>query len=187
MLTNNWNSSLARVALAAALCACSRPMNERSASGTLDTSIVKTSAIIDAAGPGVQVTRTDVRSMDKATEYRLTPIEFLALHGRRRQRRQSAQRAMPAMREYLSVNITDAGSEKPTPGSNGWPRIRQSTSAINSGGHVRCATTSWPRSRLRPPNDSWEHPSAAPPTPTLGENAKFLKRIRWTWKARGAP
>ena len=52
--------SAACCALAIALAACSASAgNEREAAGSVDTSIAKTSALVDAAGPGVQVTRTD--------------------------------------------------------------------------------------------------------------------------------
>ena len=45
--------------------------------------------------------------------------QLFALHGGRRQRRVASRRAITAMRAYLSVNITDAGSPEPTRVSNG--------------------------------------------------------------------
>ena len=118
---------------AAALSACSRHGNERTASGTLDTSIAKTSAIIDAAGPGVQVTRTDFRSMDKATEYRLTPFNFSRFMAAA-DSVATRQRRDPAMRQYLAINITDAGSTEADAGLKWLAASPAVTSAINSAG-----------------------------------------------------
>src|SRR5262249_24785869 len=91
------------LAMIAALAACtSRSVNDRQAAGSLDTSVTKTSAIVDAAGPGVQVTRTDVRSMKKAKEFRLTPINFSRFMASA-DSVASQEARDEAMRAYLSV------------------------------------------------------------------------------------
>lgn len=152
----------------------SRSVREREAAGSLDTSVMKTSAIIDAAGPGVQVTRTDSRSVDKAMEFRLTPINFSRFMAAA-DSLASRQARDASMREYLSINITDAGSPEPDAGLRWLAASPAVVSAINSGGmSVRdyFVASIAIASAERFVGD----PAAAPPTPTTAENAAFLRQ-----------
>jgi hypothetical protein len=156
------------------LAACSsRSFNERQAAGALDSS---TAAIIDAAGPGVQVTRTDSRSLRRAMEFRLTPINFSRFLAAADSvaARQSRD---PSMREYLSVNITDAGSAEPDAGLKWLAANPAVASAINSAGmsvrdYFVASIAIASAERLL------NQPGAAPPTPNAGENAAFLRQHR---------
>jgi hypothetical protein len=158
-----------------ALVACtSRSFNERQAAGDLDSSVAN--AIIDAAGPGVQVTRTDARSLKRATEFRLTPIvfsRFLAAADSVAAR----QARDPSMREYLSVNITDAGSPEPDAGLKWLAANPAVATAINSAGmSVRDYFVA--SIAIGSAERFLNQPSASPPTPTAKENATFLQQHR---------
>src|SRR4051794_20313220 len=78
-------------------------------SGAMDSSIVVDRAATPAVGPGIQVTRTDGRSVMRATDYKLTEDSwkrFLAAADS-----VSALRARDAdVQRYLAVNISDAAS-----------------------------------------------------------------------------
>ena len=87
MLNNNskWAKSLTAVAVAGLLGACSRNGGEeRTAAGTVDSAVVRTTSFTPAVGPGVQVTRTDWKSLTKALDYRIDPRELRAIPRRRR-------------------------------------------------------------------------------------------------------
>jgi len=159
------------------LAACtSRSVAERQAAGSLDTSVMKTSAIIDAAGPGVQVTHTDVRSMKKATDFRLTPINFSRFMAAA-DSVASRQARNPSMREYLSVNITDAGSPEADAGLKWLAASPDVVGAINAGGmSVRDYFVA--SIAIASAERFIDSPTAAPPTPTLAENATFLRAHR---------
>jgi hypothetical protein len=163
--------------LAAALAACSsRSVNERQASGSLDTSVVKTSALVDAAGPGVQVTKTDSRSMRKATEFRLTPINFSRFMAAA-DSVVSRETRDPALREYLGANITDAGSADADAGLKWLAANPSVVSAINAGGlSVRDYFVA--SIAIGSAERFMNTPAAAPPTPTTAENAVFLRQHR---------
>ena len=59
------------VAAGVAIAACSGKSSQ-TASGTVDTASLRTGADVPAEGLGVHVTRTDSKSVDKSTEYKLT-------------------------------------------------------------------------------------------------------------------
>lgn len=63
------------LAASAVVAACSRkPANQQSAGGVVDTSTL--SAATPSAGPAAQVTRTDSKSVSRATHYELTAENF---------------------------------------------------------------------------------------------------------------
>jgi hypothetical protein len=176
MLNNNSKlaKSLTTIAVVGLVAACSRNGGkERSAAGTVDSAEVRTTAITPAVGPGVQVTRTDARSVTKALDYRLTPENFAkflaaadsvsAIDGRD-----------TATRAHLSANITDAGSTDLDAGLK-WLETNDSVSkAINSAGiSVRdyYVTSIATAAAARFMDD----PKSAPGTPALAKNAEFLR------------
>jgi hypothetical protein len=75
--TSKLAKSLTAVAIMGMVGACSRNGGEqRTEAGTVDSAALRTSAITPAVGPGVQVTRTDAKSVTKALDYELTPEGF---------------------------------------------------------------------------------------------------------------
>src|SRR5262249_6625255 len=94
--------ALALVSAAVAASACSRIEAERTEPGPVDASAAMTA-------PGVQITRTDGRSLRKATTFRLTPAN-LAAFMRAADTLASLERSDSAVRDYLNVTISDAGS-----------------------------------------------------------------------------
>ena len=84
-MTNHHTQPLGRCAtpVLVALClavlanACSRDNDvQRTSSGTIDTSVLREGAFTPAAGPGIHVTRTDEKSVQLATKYKLTDDNF---------------------------------------------------------------------------------------------------------------
>jgi len=156
------------------LAACTTKSNgEHSAGGSVDTAVTRTTSITPAAGPGVQVTRTDGASVTKATEYKLTNDNFAhfmaaadsiaALEGRD-----------TTVRSYLAQPIAGAGSTDADAGLRWLESNGDLSNAINSAGisprdYFVAAIAIASAERFM--ND----PKAAPPTPTLTENAAFLK------------
>jgi hypothetical protein len=162
------------VVAAGILVGCSKKTDEQTAAGTVDTSAgTSLTTVTPAVGPGVQVTRTDAKSEQKALEYELTQDNFTkflaaadsvaALSGRD-----------SATRNHLATNITDAGSTDSDAGLK-WLESNDSLSrVINSAGiSVRdyYVTSLATAAAARFLND----PKAAPGTPTLRKNADFLK------------
>jgi hypothetical protein len=156
------------------LAACSKRPNEQTAAGVVDTSAgTSLTTVTPAVGPGVQVTRTDEKSERKALEYELTPQNFTAFLAAA-DSISALQGRDASTRDYLSKNITDAGSTDSDAGLK-WLESNDSLSrAINSAGtSVRdyYVTSLATAAAARFLND----PKAAPGTPTLRKNADFLK------------
>ena len=160
--TRKLGTSLSVVIVLGLAVACSREGGqERTAAGAVDSAEARTTAITPAAGPAVQVTRTDAKSVTKATDYELTPENFAkflaaadsvtAIEGRD-----------GATHAHLSVNLEDAGSTDLDAGLK-WLESSDSVSkAINSAGISVAARF-------------MSDPKSAPGTPTLAKNAEFLR------------
>jgi hypothetical protein len=176
MLNNTWKwgKSLTAVVVLGLVGGCSRSgADERSAAGTVDSAAARTTAITPAVGPGVQVTRTDAKSVTKAMDYELTPENFAkflaaadslsAIEGRD-----------PATRSHLSANLEDAGSTDVDAGLK-WLESNDSVSkAINSAGiSVRdyFVTSIATAAAARFIDD----PKSAPATPAMSKNAELLR------------
>jgi hypothetical protein len=156
------------------LLGCSKRPNEQTAAGSVDTSAgTSLTTVTPAVGPGVQVTRTDAKSEQKALEYELTQDNFAkflaaadsiaALEGRD-----------SATRNHLAANITDAASTDADAGLRWLESSDSLNRVINSAGiSVRdyYVTSLAAAAAARFLND----PKAAPGTPTLRKNADFLK------------
>ena len=163
------------VAVAAVvLVGCSKRADERTASGTVDTSAgTSLTTVTPAVGPGVQVTRTDEKSERKALEYELTQDNFAKFLG--------AADSISALsgrdkttRDHLATNITDAGSTDSDAGLK-WLESSDSLSRVINGAGISVrdyyVTSLATAAAARFLND----PKAAPGTPTLRKNADFLK------------
>jgi hypothetical protein len=163
------------VAVAAAvLAACSKRPNEQTAAGAVDTSAGTTlTTVTPAVGPGVQVTRTDEKSEQKALEYELTPDNFSKFLAAADSVSALAARDS-STRNHLAANITDAAAKDNDAGLK-WLESNDSLSrVVNSAGiSVRdyYVTSLATAAAARFLND----PKAAPGTPTLRKNADFLK------------
>lgn len=160
---------------AAALGACSRgnsTANQQSANGAIDTTSTDL-ASVQAEGPGVQVTRTDSKSVTRSTRYELTPDNFAHFMAAADSLSALAQRDS-AVRAYLTQDITDAGAKTMDAG-RAWLDANPAVSAaINNAGistedyYVQSLAIAAAERYI---ND----PKAAPPTPTLKKNAEFLR------------
>ena len=138
-----------------------------------DSSIILDRAATPAVGPGIQVTRTDGRSVMRATDYKLTDDawkRFLAAADS-----VSALRARDAeVQKYLAVNLTDAGSTDVDAGVKYLEANPKVSAAIENAGltvkdYFRLGIATASAARFM------RDPKAAPPTPALSENAKFLQ------------
>jgi len=153
---------------------CSKRPDERTAAGAVDTSAGTTlTTVTPAVGPGVQVTRTDEKSEQKALEYELTQDNFGKFLAAADSVSALSNRDT-ATRNHLATNITDAGSTDNDAGLK-WLESNDSLSrVINSAGiSVRdyYVTSLATAAAARFLND----PKAAPGTPTLRKNADFLR------------
>ncbi|HEX3868149.1 MAG TPA: hypothetical protein VHV78_15405 [Gemmatimonadaceae bacterium] len=158
--------------LAATSACSSRSARERSSSGTLDTAALNTGSVSPAAGPAVQITRTDSKSIDKSMKYELTPQNFAAFVNAADSIYALEQRD-PTVRAYLSNNLTDAGSTVPDAGLKWLEADTVLSKTIESAGiSVRdyfVASIAIASAQRFVPD-----PKAAPPTATLAKNARFL-------------
>jgi hypothetical protein len=164
---------LAGAAAAAVLSACSKKPAGESA-GTVDTATLHTSAVTQAVGPGVHVTRTDASSASKATGLELTPQNFtafvaaadslVALQGRD-----------AAAHTYLTANLTDAGSTDADAGLKYLESNDAVSKAISSAG-ISPRDYFVEAIAIADASQFMNDPKAAPPTPALAKNAEFLRQ-----------
>ncbi|MEP6494173.1 MAG: hypothetical protein ABJF01_15930 [bacterium] len=173
MPTFIWWRTATLGAVSCAIAGCSdKPAGEQSDGGSIDTAVVATTAAMQAAGPGVHVTRTDGKSVTKALQFELTEENFtrfmaaadsIATLGRRD----------PTVRAFLGRNFDDAGADKADAGLKWLESNTAVSQAITSTGmmvrdyFIQSIAIA---SAERFIND----PNAAPPTPSLAENAEFL-------------
>ena len=142
-------------------------------SGATDSSLVTDRGATPAVGPGIQVTRTDGRSVMRATEYKLNEDgwrRFLAAADS-----VAALRARDAeVQRYLAVNLSDAGSSDVDAGVKYLEANPKVSAAIANAGltvqdYFRLGIATASAARFM------RDPKSAPPTPALSENAKFLQ------------
>jgi hypothetical protein len=153
--------------------ACSKkPAVEQSSAGAVDTAVLNMSAVPQAVGPAVQVTRTDSKSLDRAMRYELTPTNFATF--------MAAADSVAALenrdsttRAYLSNNLTDAGSRVEDAGLK-WLKASDSTSAAIQRAGLSVEDYFVQSLAIAAASQFVNDPKAAPPTPTLTKNAKFL-------------
>jgi hypothetical protein len=166
---------LASTVLATLVAACSKkPAGEQSSAGTVDTATLHTSAVTQAVGPGVHVTRTDAKSVSRATGFELTPQNFtaflavadslVALEGRD-----------AGMQTYLTANLDDAGSTDVDAGLKYLESNAAVSNAISSAG-MSARDYFVEAIAIADASQFMNDPKAAPPTPALSKNAEFLRQ-----------
>ena len=174
-INSKWGKSLAVVAGILAVACSRKAADDRTAGGALDTAALRTSSssVTPAAGPAVQVTRTDARSVTRSLDYELTP-EFFAKFLAAADSISAIEGRDAATRAHLASDIADAGSTDAEAGLK-WLESNDSVSkAINSAGisvrdyYVASIATAAAARFM-------DDPKAAPGTPTLGKNAAFLR------------
>jgi hypothetical protein len=174
--TRIWTRTLAAATALAALAlvsACRNSGEARAAAGAVDTAVARTTTDVPAEGPAVQVTRTDAKSVEKSTEYKLTPDNFAhfvaaadsiaALRGRD-----------PAVSQFLSQNIDDAGAKTTDAGLQWLESNAPVNNAISSAG-ISTRDYYVASIAIASAERFMNKPDAAPPTPTGKENAEFLR------------
>jgi hypothetical protein len=172
--------AIAAIAVSTVLTACSKSNQDTSkaatpqtAGGALDTASLPTTATPAAAGPAVQVTRTDSKSVSRATQFELTQDNFakfmaaadsiVALEGRD-----------PSMKQYLSQPLTDAGAKDADAGLRWLQASAAVTKAINSAG-LPVQDYFVESIAIADAQRFMANPNTAPPTPALSKNAAFLR------------
>ncbi len=163
---------VATMTATAAVAACSKSGDQRSASGGLDAAILATGSVSPAAGPAVQVTRTDSKSVDKAMKYELTTQNFSEFKAAADSIDALVQRDSTA-RAYLANNLTDAGSTDADAGLRWLEASPTVTAAIESAG-ISVRDYFVQAIAIAAAQRFIDDPKAAPPTPTLAKNARFL-------------
>jgi hypothetical protein len=159
---------IAAVASLATVTACSKKPAEQSS----DTAVLRMASVPKAAGPAVQITRTDSKSVDRSMRYELTPTNFttfmaaadsiVALEGRD-----------ASSRAYLSNDLTDAGSTDADAGLK-WLQANDSVSAAVQRAGMSVEDYFVQSLAIAEASQFIDDPKAAPPTPTLSKNATFL-------------
>lgn len=153
--------------------ACGHGRADSVASGEVDTGALRMTAATPAVGPGVQVTRTDGKSVTRATRYELTPdnfSKFLAAADSL-----SALAARDSLeRAHLTANITDAGSTDNDAGLK-WLESDSSASAVINAAGISVKDYFVQSLAIAAASHFIADPKAAPPTPTLTRNAQFLQ------------
>jgi hypothetical protein len=173
--------NVALVAAAVAACGRSDRTTTDSAGGTVAT---RMAAAADTANPAsvtptegaAQVTPTDARAVAKATKYKLTDDNF------RRFVQASDSLAVlrardPQARAWLDKQINDAGAGTSVSSSDAGRKHLEDYPAVSNA--INAAGISVPdyfvaSIAIAQAERFMGNPKAAPPTPTLSENAAFL-------------
>jgi hypothetical protein len=163
-------------ACAMMLAACSKnPDNQaqQTASGSLDAATLRTAANVPAEGPFVQVTRTDGKSVTRATQYELTSDNFSHFVAAADSLTSLTQRDSTA-RNYLAQDITDAGASDLDAGIK-WLDANPSVSAAINNAGISTKDYFVESLTIAAAERFMSDPKAAPPTPVLSKNAEFLR------------
>ena len=166
-------------ALAILATGCSKSSSDQtqqSAAGTVgasDTAAMRTGADVPAEGPGVQVTRTDAKSVTRSTQYELTNENFSHFLAAADSLTALMQRDSTA-RNYLSQNITDAGAGDMDAGRK-WLDANASVSAAINNAGISTEDYFVQSLAIAAAERFMNDPKNAPPTPTLTKNAEFLR------------
>ncbi len=176
--------TLTLLAAALALGACSHDNRTTadSASGALasGTDISHPEAAPPTAGGAAQVTATDAKSVRLATEYRHTPENFSQFV--------KASDSLAVLRQHdgmvnalLNEQISDAGTGTYVSGNNAGVQHLESNAKINNS--IVSTGMSVPdyfvaSIAIAQAERFLDNPKAAPPTPALGENIRFLQAHR---------
>ena len=177
--------SLALITAALAVGACSHDNRATtdSAAGSVTadaTDIGHPVSATPAAGGAAQVTSTDAKSVRLATEYRLTPENF--------SRFVKASDSLAVLRQHdgmvnalLEEQISDAATGTFVSDNNAGVQHLESNAKINNA--IVSTGMSVPdyfvaSIAIAQAERFLDNPKAAPPTPALGENIRFLQQHR---------
>ena len=175
--------ALITAALAVGACSRERGTTADSAAGSVTndaTDIGHPVSVTPAAGGAAQVTSTDAKSVRLATEYRLTPESFAQFV--------KASDSLAVLRQHdgmvnalLNEQISDAATGTYVSGTNAGVQHLQSNAKINNA--IVSTGMSVPdyfvaSIAIAQAERFLDDPKAAPPTPALGENIKFLQQHR---------
>jgi len=177
--------SLALLAAALVTGACSHEKRTTadSASGSVTTDATDIGhpvSVTPAAGGAAQVTSTDAKSVRLATEYKLTPENFAQFV--------KASDSLAVLRRHdgmvnalLNEQITDAATGTYVSGDNAGVQHLESNAKINNA--IVSTGMSVPdyfvaSIAIAQAERFLDNPKAAPPTPALGDNIKFLQQHR---------
>jgi hypothetical protein len=175
----------AAIALGAALAACSRSENKTTdsaagnvgmAAGAIDTGM--SNAATPVAGGTAQITPTDAKSVEHATEYKLTDENFRRFIAAS-DSLVALRRRDPAVREMFDTQVSDAGVNTATSTMNAGRKRLEDNPAINNA----IASTGMSAKdyfvaaiAVAQAERFMSNPKAAPPTPALPANAEFLRK-----------
>jgi len=175
----------AAIALSAALAACSRSENKTTDSaagnvgmsaGAVDTGM--SNAATPMAGGTAQITPTDAKSVEHATEYKLTEENFRQFIAAS-DSLVALRRRDPAVRAMFDKQVSDAGVNTATSTMNAGRKRLEDNAAINNA----IASTGMSAKdyfvaaiAVAQAERFMSNPKAAPPTPALPANAEFLQK-----------
>lgn len=177
--------SFALITAAVAVGACSHDSRTTadSASGSVTTDAADIGhpvSVTPAAGGAAQVTATDAKSVRLATEYKLTPESFAQFV--------KASDSLAVLRQHdgmvnalLNEQITDAATGTYVSGYDAGVKHLESNAKINNA--IVATGMSVPdyfvaSIAIAQAERFLDKPQAAPPTPALGENIRFLQQHR---------
>jgi len=153
--------------------ACSRG---HSSPGIIDTTSGPPASYTPAAAPGVQVTSTDGKSVERSAHFELTADNFahfmaaadsvVALEGRD-----------PTARAYLSNDLKDAPAKIQDAGRN-WLEANPIVNNAIARAGISVEDYFVAAIAVASAERFMSDPKAAPPTPTLSKNAEFLRGHR---------
>lgn len=162
------------LAASAIVAACSKkPANQQTASGAVDTTTLNMTAATPSAGPAAQVTRTDAKSVSRATRYELTAenfSKFLAAADSI----VTLEARDSAARTYLSHDLTDAGASDADAGLR-YLEANDAVSRVINGAGLSVEDYFVQSIAIAAAERFMKNPTVAPPTPTLRKNAEFLR------------
>ena len=163
--------ALAIVALQAA---CSgRDSRARAEGGSIDRTAFSSPTVISTAAPGVQVTRTDGRSVAEAAVYRLTEENFAAFMSAA-ESLSALERRDPQVHDYLSVGVSNAGTPDAEAGRQWLAANAKARHAIESAG-LKVGDYYVASISIANAEQFLNHPKSVAPTPSLARNARLLQ------------
>jgi hypothetical protein len=186
----NVNSVIARrsavaLALSAAALACSRSENSTTdsaagnvgaAAASIDTGM--NNAATPVAGGTAQITPTDAKSVEHATEYKLTEQNFRQFIAAS-DSLVALRRRDPAVRALFDKEVSDAGVNTQTSTMNaGRKRLEDNAAIANVIESTGMSAKDYfvASIAIAQAERFMGNPKAAPPTPTLPSNAEFLQK-----------
>ena len=177
--------AVAALALGAALAACSRSENSTTDSAAGNVGAAATAidtgmnnAATPVAGGTAQITPTDAKSVEHATEYKLTEQNFRQFIAAS-DSLVALRRRDPAVRALFDKEVSDAGVNTQTSTMNaGRKRLEDNASIANVIETTGMSAKDYfvASIAIAQAERFMTNPKAAPPTPTLPDNAEFLQK-----------